>query len=170
MPKENIMAAKTKIIHAKRVSSLALTLMCLLTACGEGPFFEANETITGSAWKITDKKKFPVKINDTLNYFDFYIDFRHGKSYPYENIYFFMEIEMPGRGSVTDTVGYYMKTPDNNWLGQHTGSLISHHVLVKQRIRFPVKGTYRFILQHGMYDDPLQDISDIGITISRNKK
>jgi gliding motility-associated lipoprotein GldH len=117
-----------------------------------------------------DTKKFNVEVDDTVGHYDLYIDLRHTESYPYSNIYMFMGISMPGVGKRVDSVGYFMQDQESRWLGNHSGSLITHQVLVKPNMRFPRKGKYVFSLSHAMYDNPLQGVSDIGITINKREE
>lgn len=136
-----------------------------LLACGEASFFEGNEPVQGGEWKAGDNKSFTVSIDDSSKYYDFFIDFRNTESYPYRDIYFFMKYTLPQGGVALDTIHYYLQDQENRWRGNLSGSLVSHHVLVKQRTRFPRKGNYIISLQHGMRDEVLNGITDIGITL-----
>jgi gliding motility-associated lipoprotein GldH len=151
---------------------LIVLLICVtaLTGCGEAPFFAGNEPIDGTNWKINDVKAFSINIDDTLQPYDFFIDLRHTESYPYSNIYLFMTYTLPDGKRIIDSVGYNMQDAESRWLGNHSGSLITHRVLVKQNGRFPRKGRYVISLRHAMYDDPLPGVSDIGITLRKKEK
>lgn len=153
---------------ARNRNFLFIPALCvLLFSCGEQEFFEGNEPVAGSSWDRKDAKAFIVNIDDTVSYYDFFVDLRHNESYPYANIYLFMTVNLPGDKHAQDTIGYYMQDAERNWLGNHSGSLISHHVLVKQNRRFPRKGKYVFTLRNGMRDNPLNGITDVGITLKK---
>lgn len=149
---------------------LLVAVTGLLSACGESAFFAGNEPIAGSNWKIKDVKAFTVMIDDTTEKYDFFIDLRHTESYPYSNIFLFMTYTLPDGKRVVDSIGYNMQDENSRWLGNNSGSLITHRVLVKQNGRFPRKGRYVISLRHAMYDDPLTGVSDIGITLRKKEK
>ncbi|MFI5204433.1 MAG: gliding motility lipoprotein GldH [Flavobacteriales bacterium] len=165
-----MMEIKTNM--ALRINNLFLfvALSAGLGSCGEASFYEENTPIDGTNWKINDVKAFTVNIDDTVQHYDFFIDLRHTESYPYSNIFLFMTYTLPDGKRVVDSVGYNMQDAENRWLGNHSGSLITHRVLVKQNGRFPRKGRYVISLRHAMYDDPLVGVCDIGITLRKKEK
>jgi gliding motility-associated lipoprotein GldH len=146
-------------------------LFCFLFAisCGKAAFFEADAEIKNGDWKINDKKDFTVAVDDTLSSYDFYIDLRHTESYPYNNIYLFMTFTLPDGKRIVDSLGYVMQDSENRWIGNQSGSLVTHQVLVKQNRKFPRSGKYVISLYHGMYDDPLKSVTDIGLTIRKRE-
>jgi gliding motility-associated lipoprotein GldH len=161
------MTEKIQIIKTIRNSLLGIAFAFTVFSCGKQDFFEGNEPVSASSWKHSDVKAFTVNIDDTVSSYDFFIDLRHNESYPYNNIYFFMTVTLPNNQRIVDTIGYYMQDAGQHWLGNHSGSLITHHVLVKQNRRFPRKGRYVFSLRNGMRDNPLNGITDVGITLKK---
>jgi gliding motility-associated lipoprotein GldH len=52
-------------------------------------------------------------------------------------------------------------------LGSGSGNLYSYQIIFKTGQRFPAKGTYHFELEQNMRDNPLHEVSDMGIRVEK---
>ncbi|HYG53493.1 MAG TPA: gliding motility lipoprotein GldH [Flavobacteriales bacterium] len=141
-------------------------LFLVLVSCGKADFFSEDKTIEGGTWHKNKVLDFNVEVRDTVSFYDFYIDFRHNEKYEFAEIYFFLDIEFPNGKLLNDTIHYMMQVQDK-WVGKKSGSLIENHVLIKPKTRFPLAGTYKMHLKHGMRTDVLNGIEDVGIAITK---
>jgi gliding motility-associated lipoprotein GldH len=64
-----------------------------------------------------------------------------------------------------DSIEFYLADQRGKWLGSGVGAIVEMPVLYKQNVRFEQKGTYRYEIGHGMREDVLIGINDIGIRI-----
>ena len=66
---------------------------------------------------------------------------------------------------------YELKLASNTgeWLGSGSGSLYSYQIPFKT-IRFPAKGIYNFEIEQNMRDNPLHEVSDIGLRVEKVKE
>jgi gliding motility-associated lipoprotein GldH len=142
----------------------------LISSCQrEDVVFEQNKPISNFEWGIHDTVSFLVDVDDTLTPNNFYIQFRHTTGYEWKNIYFFVTTQFPNGLSYKDTV-WCLLQDNTQWLGQGSGNLVDNTIGIKKNVRFPFKGTYHFHIQHAMYSDPLEEITDVGLKIVKTKQ
>ena len=140
----------------------------LIFSCGKAEFYEQSEEIPNGEWHQAFVVSFEVDIKDTEAGYDIYLDYRNTDSYPYNNIWIYLETMYEGKLARVDTIPYVMQGPDGKWLGNHSGSMIDNHVKINDKeIRFRKAGKYKFKIRHAMRDEPLYGITDVGLTLSK---
>ena len=146
-----------------------MTAMLSFTGCDQ-VFFQANHGFSNKIWDVSDNIRFDVQVTDTLTGYDFYIDLRNEGSYPYANIYMFVNTTFPSGKTARDTVECMLADPSGRWLGKGLGDIVDNHILFKQNIRFPNPGTYTFEFEHGMRMEQLPAMVDMGISLETHRR
>lgn len=141
-----------------------LGLVFLLSSCGRGVLFDQTVNVH-KAWYMNNPVVFNVTVNDTLQGYDFYLNLRHNNNYRYSNLYIFLQTEFPNHHVTRDTLQFILADPSGKWLGKGWGKIKEDHILLKQNLRFPLKGQYHFTLWQGMRNDTLKGIEDVGLQI-----
>lgn len=149
---------------------LLFILSGFLVSCDQSRFFEENKKIPNSSWETENKLVFMVPVNDTLNGYDFFINLRQASSYPYSNIYFFVDTWFPNGKTARDTVECILSDPQGNWLGKGLGDIKENRILFKRGVRFPLKGNYVFMFQQAMRVDKLPSVLDVGLRIEKTTR
>lgn len=139
-----------------------------LTSCSDGSIVkEETYPISNQSWSLTDTVDFDFDVDDTTNYFDFFLNIRTTTSYGYSNIYVFTTLESPTMVAV-DTIPIPLADPSSGrWLGKVSGSMVENHVLFMKNVRFHELGNYKIRFVQGMRDAELAEISDVGLTIKK---
>jgi gliding motility-associated lipoprotein GldH len=143
----------------------ALSGIIFLAACGNGAFYEENQSIPSGIWKQHDTLFYKVLVTDTMHYYDFYLNVRNRTEYRYRNLYLFITTRFPGGGIARDTVECLLAAPDGKWFGKGMGRIKDCRILFKLGARFPHGGTYLIGVEQAMREKELKGISDIGIRI-----
>lgn len=143
-----------------------LGMIVLLSSCGRGVLFDDSMSLH-NAWYMNDPVVFDVSVNDTVQGYNFYLNLRHNNNYRYSNLYIFLQTEFPNHHVTRDTLQFILADPSGKWLGKGWGKIKEDHILLKQNLRFPLKGRYRFSLWQGMRNDTLKGIEDVGLQIER---
>jgi len=139
-------------------------LLLLFSSCGQHSLLDQTVRI-GGHWNKLDAAKFETKVSDTLSNYDFYLNIRHNSHYRFSNLYLFMKTNFPNGNSTRDTVEIILANLEGKWLGKGWGDLREDHVLLRKNLRFPLKGTYKFMIWQAMRRDTLKGIRDVGIQI-----
>jgi gliding motility-associated lipoprotein GldH len=150
-----------------------LKLMILATiiasSCSRKIEYEEYAEIQDNAWEINDIKSFDVPIQDTSNAFHVFLMLRNNGEYPWRNIHMFVTTTSPAGHQVKDTVEYYLADEMGKWLGSGWGHIWTNQLPFRLNVRFPHKGIYKFDIQHGMRNEVLPGILDVGVMIKKLK-
>jgi|SRR5690606_6315471 len=144
---------------------LLLLISCtVLTACDDSAVLDKFVPIADHAWKYDEPVSVEAHIADRRPY-RIYLNLRHTPDYRYSNI--FMRITFPEQGGkdTTERVELTLATPDGRWLGSGTGNLYTHQQLIKDQFVFPDTGQFIFKIEQNMRENPLSEISDVGLRI-----
>ena len=134
-----------------------------LCACDHSIVISEFRSLPLSGWDKDSLLTFTYEIEDTLSSYDIILYLRHTNSYPYQNIWLFVEDE--GK----DTIEFYLADQRGRWLGNGYSDVCEMPVLYKQERRYDHAGQYDFLITHGMRDEILTGVSDVGIKIIKNE-
>jgi gliding motility-associated lipoprotein GldH len=129
---------------------------------------DQNTAIENHNWSYSNKIKYTVKIDDPAILYNLYINLRVTGDYRYSNIFVLIRRNGPKLKGVTR---YEVKlaNPDGEWLGQGSGNLYSYQVPFRTGFKFPEKGSYEFEIEQNMRDNPLHEVSDVGLRVEKAK-
>ncbi|CAG5077183.1 gliding motility lipoprotein GldH [Parvicella tangerina] len=152
----------------KHILFPVLLTFILMTSCTDGDIMMEDTTpIAGQQWNAQDTIMFSFEIEDTTSYFDFFMNLRTTTSYEYANCFVFATLESPTMLAV-DTINIPLADPSSGrWLGEVSGSMVENHVLFMKNVRFHELGEYKIRFVQGMRDNPLGEISDVGLTVKK---
>jgi len=149
------------------IAFLTLTLITGLIACDRKKVFEAYHKIDEKGWNKDSVVVFNVHLTDTVKNNNLYVNIRNKGNYPYSNIYLFLSIGAPDGTLRTDTVEFTLADPSGKWRGSGIGGLHDNQIPYKSSVYFPHPGDYKFMIKHGMRDNVLQGIRDVGFRVEK---
>ena len=107
------------------------------------------------------------EVEDASVGYDFYLNIRHTGDYKYSNIFVLIRQLNPDGTKFSERKEFTLALPDGMWLGTGSGSLLDHQIPFRKGYHFPEKGTYIIELEQNMRDNPLRELSDIGLRIEK---
>ncbi|SRR5690606_1163348 len=134
-------------------------------SCEYDAFYEQNEAITSRSWTYQDIPEFPVHIVDKNAKYDIFINLRHGSDYDFSNIFVLLHQKGPQLADTTYREEIPLAQLDGRWLGRSAGGLYEVQYLAHPDFVFPDTGIYTFGIEQNMRQNPLTDISDVGIKL-----
>ncbi|HEY0897296.1 MAG TPA: gliding motility lipoprotein GldH [Sphingobacteriaceae bacterium] len=150
----------------KQIRVAAAFLVPLIVSCGNpGAVVDIHQEVKGHTWSYTGKVRVPVTIEDPAREYAVFINLRHTADYKYSNIFLKIHQVGPDGKRVTERKEFKLAQPDGEWLGSGSGNLYSYRLPFKENYRFPVKGTYVFEIEQNMRDNPLKEVSDVGLRV-----
>ncbi len=157
-----------------KMSNYSLTLLgfivLLFISCqNEVALVDTNQRVNNLKWSYVDKIRIPVKVEDTMVGYTLYLNLRHTGDYKYSNIFILIHQIGPDGKKTSERKEFTLALPDGEWLGKSSGSLYSHQMIFRKNYHFPQKGAYIFELEQNMRDNPLREVSDIGVRIEETK-
>ncbi|WP_214073554.1 gliding motility lipoprotein GldH [Mucilaginibacter sp. dw_454] len=128
---------------------------------------DQNTELSNNNWSYTNKIKEVVKIDDVHLAYNLYLNLRVTADYRYSNIFVLVHQTNPDHKSTSTRLEFKLANPDGEWLGDGSGNLYSYQIEFAQNYKFPVKGAYTFELEQNMRDNPLKEVSDVGLRVEK---
>ena len=147
-----------------------LTSFLILSSCNKGVVYTDSVAMTENEWPIMNVASFTATISDTINSNNLFFILRTGSDYPFRNIYLFVTASSPEGKNITDTLQYYLADDKGKWYGKGFGDIHELKLPYKSNVFFPSKGEYSFRIQHGMRQEELPGVYDIGFRIEKISK
>ena len=139
------------------------------TSCDKTVVFDKYKAIPETGWHKDSLVVFNISVEDTLQNHNLLINIRNETSYNYSNLWLFIKILQPDDEMLTDTFEIVLADPSGKWLGKGIGGLKTRQAIFRRNVRLPVSGEYTVKLQHGMRQDVLNGIHDVGFRIEKVK-
>lgn len=148
-----------------------LSALCLFfAACDPNRVFEDNIDLPDFAWDIKNKPAFEVQIDDTVSFYNLYVNVRHASHYPYANLYVFATITFPNGKTRKDTVECILAEPNGEWKGDGMGDIWDNQIPWMKNIKFPISGKYKFEYEHAMRMEQVPFVMDVGLRVEKAEK
>jgi len=128
---------------------------------------DENQSINQARWTYVNPIKIKVPIVDTAAAYTLFINLRHTEAYAYSNIFIRIKQGNPNKTQTVWRKEYTLANLDGEWLGTGSGNLRSHQLVLFKNYHFPHPGTYVFEFEQNMRDNPLKEVSDIGLRVEK---
>ena len=151
----------------KAIFSLTLGII-FLNSCGDLPISSSSIEIDHNGWNSIDNASFDWDVINLDLRYDAFIDIRHNSDYPYSNLYLFLDFTFPNGNQRRDTLACVLADERGRWFGSGIGDIIDHRVSFQENFEFPINGKYRLKVAHGMRQDPLVGITDLGFRLEKS--
>jgi gliding motility-associated lipoprotein GldH len=146
--------------------SLILLSIASIYSCNSVVFEDIKE-INENYWTNKDSAVFNLKIKDTKQIFNVFIDIENTDNFKYSNLFLFVKIESPDKKTIIDTIDVFMADYKGKWVGSKKGDNYYGKYLFKKAIIFPLSGVYKTTIIQGMREDTLIGITKIGISVKQ---
>lgn len=144
-----------------------LTVAVVIVSCSNPFVYDRFQSIPAAGWNKDSVLVFEIPACDTLQNHNLYISVRNDIDYKYSNLWLFVKIIQPGNEALTDTFEITLADPAGKWLGEGFGGRKTRQVVYKHGVYFPVSGNYTIRIQHGMRENVLKGITDIGLQLEK---
>lgn len=139
----------------------------LLTGCNGNTVYHSYQSTSSGGWSKSDTLFFNAPVKDSLVQLHLSAEVRNGSHYSYRNLYLLVSNNL--KDSITwetDTLQFVLADKEGKWNGVGWGSLFQSTLSMGTAVpRHP--GNYTFKVTHGMRDNVLEGINDIGIKIEK---
>ena len=147
--------------------TLSASLLLFSGCTDRNTIIDQNAEITGHNWTYLNRFKFTFKIDDEKAAYNLYVNLRVTGDYKYSNLFVLVTQTGPG---IKDAVKRYemkLANKDGEWLGKGSGNLYSYQEPFLVNHKFAAKGTYTFTIEQNMRDNPLREVSDVGLRVEK---
>lgn len=152
-----------KPLHRNNIWLLFLTVVFLTTACDKKTVYHSYHAIPTEGWKKSDTLFFDIPVKDSLTQFNLAAEIRNKSNYVYRNLYLVISHNLEDSTVwKTDTLLLILADKEGKWNGTGWGSLFQSELPIGT-IAIQHPGNYTLKIIHGMQDEILKGINDIGI-------
>lgn len=165
METRNRRSLKHKVFFALCV--MLLTLINI--SCDKQEIYYHFHELKGEAWAQNDTLVFDIDstLFELNKPYDLTIEVTNSVSYPYQNIWFFVQSNIDADSLFVDTSKEFLLADKlGKWQGSGFGTLYQSSLPFGE-ITFKEKRNYRIKIEHGMRDQTLSGIEKVGIKISK---
>lgn len=134
-------------------------------SCSDTALLEKNVAIKDRIWDYEDQPQITVTVTEAGKPYDIFLNLRHTAAYRFANIFVLLHQHHPSGADSTVRIEIPLAASDGRWLGSGTGNLLSYQQLIKKNYHFPDTGKYVFSFEQNMRENPLKEVTDIGIRI-----
>ncbi len=139
----------------------------LLVGCSSKNYYAEVKQLPDEKWAVDKPLYYKVNIEDSMQYYNMYIQLRNTTDFGTQNFYVFMKTKYPDGHSEQDTLGFILCDKFGNWTGKGNGRLKDNKFLFQPKVRFPYCGEYIFTVTQGMRTDVVEGIESFGIVLEK---
>lgn len=147
--------------------SVCFLLFAFYGCSDPGAVIDNNTAMPNKVWPYNNRIGYSFKIDDSNARYNFYINLRVTGDYKYSNM--FVLITDPVKKNSVARYELKLARPDGQWLGKGSGNLYSFRIPFKSNYQFPATGNYAIRIEQNMRDNPLHDVSDVGLRVEKAK-
>jgi gliding motility-associated lipoprotein GldH len=128
---------------------------------------DQNTEIPDRNWAYANTLKFDVNITDEHAAYNVYMNLRVTADYKYSNMFVLVAESATKKVSHVQRYELTLANREGMWLGNGSGNLYSYQLRFINRYKFPAKGIYHFYIEQNMRDNPLREVSDVGLRVEK---
>jgi gliding motility-associated lipoprotein GldH len=134
-----------------------------------GVVVDQNTPVANHNWGYLNKIKFNVKIDDEKVAYNLYMNLRVTADYKYSNMIVLITQTSPDKKAEVKRYELQLANKEGEWYGKGSGNLYSYQVPFRTHYMFGAKGVYQIAIEQNMRDNPLREVSDVGIRVEKAK-
>jgi len=132
-----------------------------------GAVIDKSVAIDNHNWSYVNVIKYDVNIDNAQIPYNLYLNLRVTADYKYSNIFLLIHQTGPDKKGKITRFEFKLANTDGEWLGTGSGNLYSFQIPFRTNYKFPAKGIYHFEFEQNMRDNPLHEVSDVGIRVEK---
>lgn len=137
-----------------------------IASCTTIDLYEKNIAIPKHSWSSSFKPEFTFTITDTTALYQLFFVIRHTEKYNFNNIWINLYSQPPGDTLHKARYELPLATNDKGWLGTGMDDIYEHRIALTNLQPFK-PGTYKFIIEQAMREDPLQNVWNVGMRVEK---
>ena len=149
-----------------RFVACLVVLAFLVTGCGPAVIYEQRQTTSEAGWRYEDSLRFAYTIPSTESRYDLLLTIDHGDDFAYENFYLKIHTELPNGKRTTERINIELAGDYGAWNGNCSNDNCAFEVPILRKTRFQEAGDYAITLEQNSRDNPLPEITAVGLKLT----
>ncbi len=140
----------------------------LLVACDKNRIFDDYKTIEDNSWNVSHPVSFEVAIQDSSVFYNIFLKVRNNQDYENKNLWLFIKCTDPyGLVEINTRMDCLLADDEGRWLGKGLGDIFDSSYVLNENFRFKHAGIYKFEIMHGMRENIITGVRDIGLRVEK---
>jgi len=148
---------------------IVLLASYILTSCTTVDLYEKTASLSNHEWKSDYKPEFNFTITDTTALYQVFFVIRHTEKYNYNNIWVNYYYQPPNDTLHKEAREFQLATNEKGWLATGMDDIYEHRIKLAPDAGKLKAGSYKFILENIMREDPLKEVMNVGIRVEKVK-
>jgi gliding motility-associated lipoprotein GldH len=159
------------LMLTSQFSTLFIVLLSsyILTSCTTVDLYEKTVSLPDHEWKGDYKPEFNFTITDTTSLYQVFFVIRHTEKYNYNNIWVNYFYQPPNDTLHKEAREFQLATNEKGWLATGMDDIYEHRLKLAPDAGKLKAGSYKFILENIMREDPLKEVMNVGIRVEKVK-
>lgn len=147
---------------------ILLSLYC--SGCSDpNAIMDKSTGIDNHNWSYVNAVSYDVTIDNPNIAYNLYLNLRVTGDYKYSNLFILFHKSGPGLKPTTTRFEFKLADDEGKWLGTGSGNLYSFQTPFLTNYKFPARGVYHLTIEQNMRDNPLHEVSDVGLRVEKAK-
>lgn len=151
-----------------RLLTILIIAIGLFACQPEGRIFiEHQELSPDLEWLKKDTREFKVPVNDNSLVYNMSLSFRYINGFEYSFVK--VKITETSPSGIEGVKEYDLKVREENgdYIGELAYEIWDSEHMIEQNIKYKETGTYTYVIQHNMSEDPLKYAMEIGVILDK---
>ena len=135
-------------------------ILLFLFSCDSNRVFEKNISIENNVWTLNQTPSFEYNHIDTISELNMLVNVRHSSSYPFSNLWIFVNTISPDGIIKKDTLECVLAEKNGKWIGNGLGDIWDIQCQFKTS-RLKEDGWYTFKIEQAMRHGDLAKIEEL---------
>jgi len=145
------------------LSAVLLTLT--LQACGPDYVLDQHADINKHQWHYADSLRFAANITDTTQLYNIRLQLSHQPDFSWQNLYVRVNTIFPNGQRLQQPLSLELADQGGVWYGKCSRESCSLDIPIQENAYFQQTGTYTFVVEQFMRENPVRGIHRIGMRI-----
>ncbi|MCT4615903.1 MAG: gliding motility lipoprotein GldH [Marinifilaceae bacterium] len=146
---------------------VGLFIMMAVSCQNTNFIYSEYHDIPDYKWNKDSAVDFQFHLTNNMSAYNLYLNTRNIGQYPFSNLWMYIEMSYPNGEIEIDTVEQVLADERGKWLGDGYGSIMLNKYLLKKNINFADTGQYKIKLVHGMREDNIEGIVNVGVELEQ---
>ena len=150
-----------------RCSAFVIIAVWVCGSCNQTIVYNEYQPIKNKIWEQSAEYSFVFDIKDNTMPYNVSLQIRHNDHYPYQNLWILYELS---HDSIVwkDTIECMLADDFGKWKGKGL-TLFQCQFNLRENYHFPDTGRYTVSIRHGMREEGLKGVEDVGIVVESGR-
>ena len=153
-----------------KLTSLFSIVLFAMACTPEGRIFSENKELSPELeWLKQDTREFKVTVDDITSTYDLSLMFRYATGFQYKTANVRVTEISPNGEEVVSEYKLSIRDDNGDYLGEPALDIWDSEHLVETKKTYKETGTYTYVMEHAMINDPMQFVMEIGLIVDKSK-